>query len=49
MMNVGRTAKNFSALEGDAAEDFMAVSCGPSGYVPDDAEWARHRDYFTPP
>jgi hypothetical protein len=48
-MNVGRIAKNFSALEGDQAEDYMAVSCGPSGYVPSDEEWESHRNYFTPP
>jgi hypothetical protein len=25
------------------------VSCGVSGYIPGDAEWARNRDYFAPP
>jgi hypothetical protein len=26
----------------------MAVSCGVSGYLPDQDEWDAHRNYFTP-
>ena len=48
-MNVGRAADNFTALEGAGADEFLAVSCGVSGYVPDAEEWARNRDYFTKP
>ncbi len=48
-MNVGRAADNFSALEGAGADEFLAVSCGVSGYVPNNEEWERNRDYFTPP
>jgi hypothetical protein len=48
-MNVGRVADNFTALEGAEADEFMAVSCGPSGYLPDPEEWAKHRNYFAPP
>ncbi len=50
-MNVGRVADNFTALEGAEADEFMAVSCGPSGYLPDMDEWEKLRNlnYFTPP
>ncbi len=47
LMNVGRAADNFSALEGAGADEFLAVSCGVSGYVPDNEEWERNRDYFS--
>ena len=49
VMNVGRVSNNFTALEGAEAGEFMAVSCGPSGYLPDPTEWEKHRNYFTPP
>jgi hypothetical protein len=39
---------SFADLEGSTAEDYMAVSCGISGYVPDKDEWDKHRNYFTP-
>jgi hypothetical protein len=45
---VGAPAGSFADLEGGAAEDFLAVSCGLSGYVPELDEWAKQRDYFTP-
>jgi hypothetical protein len=51
LMSVGRVADNFTALEGAEADEFMAVSCGPSGYLPDMAEWEKLRNlnYFTAP
>jgi hypothetical protein len=41
--------ESFAQLENATASDFLAVSCGVNGYVPDEAEWARNRDYFGPP
>jgi hypothetical protein len=46
-MNVGRVADNFTSLEGSSADEFLAVSCGVSGYLPDQEEWEKHRNYFT--
>jgi hypothetical protein len=49
LLNVGQRAGNFSALRGAQAGDFMAVSCGTSGYVPNNEEWDAQSDYFTDP
>jgi hypothetical protein len=46
-MNVGRVADNFTALEGATADEFLAVSCGVSGYIPDPEEWEKQRNHFT--
>jgi hypothetical protein len=48
-MNVGQPVGSFADMEGPGGttEEFMAVSCGPSGYVPDTDEWAKNRNYFT--
>jgi hypothetical protein len=47
LLNVGQRASNFSELRNTSTEDFMAVSCGSSGYVPTVDEWDANRDYFT--
>ena len=31
------------------ASDFLAVSCGPNGYIPEPDEWDSNRDYFAAP
>ena len=43
---MGQAHERFADLEGANVTDFLAVSCGISGYIPDDTEWARNRDYF---
>ncbi len=49
LLNVGQAHENFTDLEGASAAEFLPVSCGVSGYIPDDTEWARNRDYFGAP
>jgi hypothetical protein len=41
--------ENFTGLENATADEFLAVSCGVNGYIPEFAEWDRNRDYFTAP
>jgi hypothetical protein len=49
LLNVGPRASNFSLLNGSTADEFMPVSCGISGYVPNGEEWSNNNDYFTKP
>jgi hypothetical protein len=46
LLNVGPRTSNFSLLNASTADDFMPVSCGISGYVPNEEEWSNNKDYF---
>ena len=50
LLNVGQQQyEDFAGLENATAENYLAVSCGVNGYIPEFAEWNRNRDYFGPP
>ncbi len=46
LLNVGQVHERFADLEGANISEFLPVSCGVSGYIPDNDEWASNRDYF---
>ncbi len=52
LLNVGQAHERFADLKGAKADEFLAVSCGVNGYIPDsegpDSEWERNLDYFGP-
>ncbi len=49
LINVGQRVANYSSLRNTSTDEYMAVSCGPSGYVPTNDEWDANSDYFTHP